>query len=151
MTSRSSVVVRARPDPDAPGRTVLRAEVVSVYDRLWALGLLSDAEREAADRVAISAETVARIGVASSLPGGGGGGDAPSERRLRAAGWLRETSDLLGAVETAWVIETCALAAWPVAPTRAEKAPGETIERLRAALARLAAWWEMRGARQDSA
>lgn len=53
---RGDVVVRDRPDPDNPNRTVRGAERRSGYDWLHARGVLSDAQREAADRYCVAHE-----------------------------------------------------------------------------------------------
>jgi hypothetical protein len=74
---RAHTVVRRRGDPDAPNRTILRAEVWCLHHALWAEGRLSDAQHEAADRLAMAVELI--HGGGSGL---GDGGRADPHTRL---------------------------------------------------------------------
>lgn len=53
---RPEVVVLDRPDPDAPNRTIRVAQRRAGYDWLHARGVLSDSQREAADKYCVAHE-----------------------------------------------------------------------------------------------
>lgn len=53
---RTDVVVADRADPDAPNRTVRAASRRAGYDWLHARGVITDAQREAADRYCVAHE-----------------------------------------------------------------------------------------------
>lgn len=110
------VVIRDRGDPDAPNRTIKRAEVYVLYHGLYADGFLSDAEHQAADRLAIAYEIV-EGGAGGYGPGGSSGnpyGRLPvSARALQAATDLRLAKETLGLEEYLFALCVCALNRWP--------------------------------------
>jgi hypothetical protein len=95
---RHRVVIRDRADPDAPNVTIRRAEVRVIYHVWWARGELSDAQHEAADRLAIAWEALQ----GSSCGMGTGGSGSPfgrmpiSQRQIQAAEDIRLAREALG-------------------------------------------------------
>lgn len=141
--------VKAAPDPDNPNANVMRAEIVSVYQRLWELGWLSDAEREAADRIAKAYEAVLACGSPlSSLLGGGnsghGYGRTPSERAMEASRLLRDVTRTVGMTKGQWTIEVCALNRWPVPPAEAQRA-ARSAAKLQRQLRAMVRRWRLDG------
>ena len=89
---RAAVVVDYRPDPDKPsGTPVLGARAVIIYDWMHAQGLLTDEQREAADRYLVRLEQASGA-VDTGAPRRSDGGDlspCPTERIVRALADLR--------------------------------------------------------------
>lgn len=94
-----TVVLGYRADPDKPQAPVIRAARAYVaYEALHSQGLLSDPEREAADRILIAAELITGSKSGEGKVGGGAFwqcGVAP--RMLQAAADLRQVSQTLDA------------------------------------------------------
>lgn len=99
--ARGEVMVPEKPraDPDNPNRSIMGAEVVCGYDRLWAFGLLTDDQREAADRL--------ERALAAIQGGKEGGADfsgvrlAPWQKGHPAARQIQAAADL--ATARAWL------------------------------------------------
>lgn len=129
------------PDIDRPNirdRSVKAARVRCIYADLWAEGRLSHGQREAADRVALQWEATQSHGATTG--GAGGGATAavsrcPAERRLQAAGDLREAQRLLGFRDMAWLVLVVVFNRWAEA--------GEDEGRLCRLLQALAEMWGM--------
>ncbi|MCX8003335.1 MAG: hypothetical protein N2688_00005 [Burkholderiaceae bacterium] len=85
---------------DVPGRRVTRAVRSPGYDRLWRRGVLSDAQREAADLYVRLCEqaTGARDSDAAQvrIDGGWLRGDGPTLAQMQAVARLRDANDALG-------------------------------------------------------
>jgi len=96
---RAAVVVDYRPDPDKPsGTPVLGARAVIIYDWMHAQGLLTDEQREAADRYLVRLEQASGA-VDTGAPRRSDGGDlspCPTERIVRALADLRRADEVLG-------------------------------------------------------
>jgi hypothetical protein len=137
---RHRVTIRDRGDPDAPNVTIRRAEVRVIYHELWARGLLTDAQHEAADRLSIALECV-EGGASGLAPGGGGSGPygrmPMSARAMQAAEDVRRAQDRLMPVEYQVAREVAAFNRWPA--MGADLAFGV----LRRALGSLADMWGM--------
>jgi hypothetical protein len=96
-----TAILTYRADPDKPNAPAIRGAAAYVaYDALWSDGVLTDTEREAADRIvnAVEAETGARWGQGSSAGGlahwerGG-----PTPLMLQASADLRALREVLDA------------------------------------------------------
>ena len=130
-----TAVVSYRADPDKPHAPAIRAaKALVAYEALHSNGLLSDPEREAADRIAIAAE---RVTGAKDMTGGGLRGRAfwecggVSAQAVQAASDLRAVQDNLdGATSDAVIRLVC-------------YGQGLFIARARAGLARMAVVWEI--------
>jgi hypothetical protein len=113
---RHRVVIRDRGDPDAPNTTIRRAEVRVIYHELWARGLLTDAQHEAADRLAIALECV-EGGASGLAPGGGGSGPYGrmpiSARAMQAAEDERRARERLSHSGWTMVRGVCGYNQWP--------------------------------------
>lgn len=133
--ANGTAVVSYRADPDKPNATAIRAaKALIAYEALHSNGLLSDPEREAADRIAIAAE---RVTGAKDMTGGGLRGRAfwecggVSAQAVAAAADLRAVQDNLdGATSDAVIRLVCC-------------GQGLFIARARAGLAAMAKYWEM--------
>ncbi len=130
------VVVRDRPDPEKPqGVAVRGARAVIIYEWLHAQGLLSDAQREAADRYLVQLERASgAVECRGERIRGGSGAGTPTERQVSALADLRGVDDVLGA-DVPLVREVIG---WNMEP-----AGGLDVARLRNALQRCACWWGM--------
>lgn len=115
--ARGETAVRDAPDPDAPNRTVRRAAVRVLYHGLWADGLLTDDQHEAADRllVALEAAQGARDGglppgirVAPHQQG------SPSARQVQATADLRLAREALGLVAWEDLVRFVGANLWPM-------------------------------------
>lgn len=140
---RAMLVLAA--DPRQPNRTIWRVQIVAVHDRLWRCGLLTDAEREAGDRLAAAVETLTRLSIPLGAADGGGAQRATRsvpEAAMRAAQSIREAAAELGAAEAEWACRVCAVGDWPAPPAEAERAADATVRLVRA-LHTLAARWRM--------
>lgn len=87
---RADVVVLDRPDPDQPNRTIRGASRRAGYDWLHARGVLSDVQREAADRYCVAHE---RLHGASSRDGATGH-RAPWQQGHPSAGQVQAAADI---------------------------------------------------------
>jgi len=96
---RGAVLIDYRPDPDKPsGTPVLGARAVIIYDWMHAQGLLTDEQREAADRYLVRLEQASGA-VDTGAPRRSDGGDlspCPTERIVRALADLRRADGVLG-------------------------------------------------------
>ena len=142
---RHRVVIRDRGDPDAPNVTIRRAEVRVIYHELWARGLLSDAQHEAADRLSIALECV-EGGASGLAPGGGGSGPYGrmplSARAMQAAEDVRRARETLSFAEYIIARYVCALNHWPgYKPEDGLPPAGDRV--LRGILRKLAHMWGM--------
>jgi hypothetical protein len=130
-----TALVSYRADPDKPNAPAIRgARAYVAYEALHSQGLLSDPEREAADRILIAAEAVtgARHGDGGGLRGRAfweTGGVSP--RMVQAAADLRAVRDNLDAATADAVIRLVV------------NGDGLFIARARAGLAHMARHWEM--------
>ena len=134
---RGELAVGYRADPSAPQGVDVRGASVRVwYHVAWIEGLLSDAHHEAADRYLVRLEQAqgAVEGSPSRLAGiGGQGGGGPTDRQVMALADLREADEVLG--PDARLIRQ-------VVGFNCTPAMGE-VTVVRAALQRLADYWEM--------
>ena len=133
-------------DPDAPNRTITRARVACHYDTAWRKGQISSAEREAADRYAI---TYDRSQGAQDRQGGPSTAANPWERTppltaLQAVASLTSAHKAMGNDAAALVKAYVALnqSAEAIAIKRHEDRK-VTMGRIKAALRRLAEHWGM--------
>jgi hypothetical protein len=141
---RGDVAVEDRPDPDEPNRTVRGAKARCHYDALHSRGGLSDAEREAADRYAVTSEMEAgardRSGVAVRVPPWQQG--HPLLTQVQAAAQLRGVHAAVGSDGAAllrmYVRDNSP--AGEIARRRHESEPA-VIGRIKAALTRAAEHW----------
>jgi hypothetical protein len=130
---RHRVVIRDRGDPDNPNATIRRAEVRVIYHVWWARGEITDAQHEAADRLAIAWEALQ----GSSCGMGTGGSGSPfgrmpiSQRQIQAAEDIRLAREALGPFFT----DTLCLAA--------HNQRSLDVKRARAAFGLLARMWKM--------
>jgi hypothetical protein len=130
-----TAVVGYRPDPDKPQAPAIRAARAYVaYEALHSRGLLSDPEREAADRILIAAEAVtgAKHGDGGGLRGRAFwecGGVSPM--MVQAAADLRAVGQVLDAATSDAVIRLVC------------HGQGLMIARARAGLAAMARHWGM--------
>lgn len=97
---RGDVATSYRPDPDRPGGVaVLGARAVIIYDWLHAQGLLTDEQREAADRYLVRLEQAGGA-VDTGAPRRGSGGELSPlclmDRIVRAREDLRNADAVLG-------------------------------------------------------
>lgn len=132
----ASVVVDYRPDPDRPqGAPVRGASVVIIYDWLHAQAMLSDSQREAADRYCVQMERAsgATEWRGERIPGANGAG-TPTERQVSALADLRGADEILG--RDVPLVRM-------VIGQNAEPPDGVPVTQLRTALQRLAVWWQM--------
>lgn len=130
-----TVVVSYRADPDKPNAPAIRAARAYVaYEALHSKGLLSDFEREAADRILVAAEAV------SGAKHGDGGGlrgrafwecGGVSPRMVQAAADLRAVRDSLDAATADAVMRLVC------------NGEGLLIARARAGLAHMGRVWKM--------
>ena len=93
------VVVAYRPDPDKPqGAPVMGARKVILYDWLHAHGMLTDGQREAADRYLVRLEQASGAVECRGerVVRGGGGQGTPTERQVSALADLRRADAVLG-------------------------------------------------------
>ena len=130
------VVVRDRPDPEKPqGVAVRGARAVIIYEWLHAQGLLSDPQREAADRYLVQLERASGAVECRGerIPGAGGYG-TPTERQVSALADLRLADEALG--EDRDLVR--GIVGWNCEPP-----DGVPLPRFRAALQRMADVWEM--------
>lgn len=130
------VVSTYRPDPEAPqGVPVKGARAVIIYEWLHAQGLLSDAQREAADRYLVQLERASGAVECRGerIPGGHGFG-TPTERQVSALADLRLADAALG--DDAQMVRT--VIGWNMEPPE-----GVDVPRFRAALQRIAETWGM--------
>jgi hypothetical protein len=130
-----TAVLTYRADPDKPHAPAIRAaKALVAYEALHSNGLLSDPEREAADRIAIAAE---RVTGAKDTSGGGLRGRAFWEsggitaEAVQAAADLRAVQDNLDLATSDAVIRLVCYG------------QGLFIARARAGLAAMARHWEM--------
>jgi hypothetical protein len=142
---RHRVTIRDRGDPDNPNATIRRAEVRVIYHELWARGLLTDAQHEAADRLSIALECV-EGGASGLAPGGGGSGPygrmPMSARAMQAAEDDRRARALLSLAEYMVAADVCAFNHWPGYKHEDGLPPGGDIA-LRIILGKLAHMWGM--------
>ena len=130
-----SVVLTYRADPDRPSAPAIRAARAYIaYEALHSQGLLSDAEREAADRILIAAELVTGAKMGNGAGWGGRafwecGGISP--RQVAAAADLRAVRDRLDAATSDAVVRLVC------------NGEGLFIARARAGLAFMAKLWGM--------
>jgi hypothetical protein len=130
-----TAILTYRPDPDKPNAPAIRAAVAYVaYEALWSNGLLTDTEREAADRICVAAELV----TGAKLGDGGGmrgrafwecGGVSP--RAVQAAADLRAVGEVLDAATSDAVIRLVC------------QGQGLFHARAKAGLAAMARYWNM--------
>lgn len=134
---RGAVLVDYRPDPDKPsGTPVMGARAVIIYDWMHAQGLLTDEQREAADRYLVRLEQASGA-VDTGAPRRGDGGDlspCATERVVRALADLRRADEVLG-VDRDMARE---IIGWNRPPQGEVDAP-----RFASAMGRLAAMWGM--------
>ena len=133
----SPVAVAYRPDPDKPqGAPVRGASVVIIYDWLHAQGLLTDEQREAADRYLVRMEQASgAVDVGAKRSSDGGDlSPCPTERVVRALADLRRADGALG-VDRDMVREVIG---WNRDPQG-----GLPLVRFQAALGRLVILWGM--------
>lgn len=130
------VAVAYRPDPDKPqGAPVRGACVVIIYDWLHAQGLLTDEQREAADRYLVRMEQASgAVECRGERIRGGGWQGTPTERQVSALADLRAADAMLGA--DAWLVRL-------VVGTNREPPDGVPVVRLATALGRIADIWGM--------
>ena len=130
-----TAVLTYRADPDKPNAPAIRAARAYVaYEALYSQGLLSDPEREAADRILVAAEAVtgAKHGDGGGLRGRAFwecGGVSP--RMVQAAADLRAVSEVLDAATADAVMGLVC------------NGSGLFRERARAGLAAMAKYWNM--------
>lgn len=133
--ANGTAVVSYRADPDRPNAPAIRAARAYVaYEALHSQGLLSDTEREAADRILIAAEAVT-----GACHGDGGGlrGRAfwetggVSPRMVQAAADLRAVGEVLDRATSDAVLRLVC------------NGEGLMVARARAGLAALAKHWNM--------
>lgn len=134
------VVAEDRADPDKPQGTPVRgARAVIVYEWLHAQRLLTDEQREAADRYLARLEQASgamdgardrnvEAGRNTGLPGG------PTDRQVAALADLRDADEVLGR-DRDMVRE---VVGWNREPEH-----GLNVAQFRTALQRLAEWWRM--------
>lgn len=136
---RAAVLVDYRPDPDKPqGAPVMGARAVIIYDWMHAQGLLTDEQREAADRYLVRLEQASGAvdrGAPRRSSDGGELSPCPTERIVRALADLRRADEVLG-VDRDMVRE---VVGWNRPPQG-----GIDGERLAVALGRLAGLWGKR-------
>lgn len=139
-------VVHDAADPDAPNRTITRARVACHYDTAWRKGQISAAEREAADRYAITHD---RAQGAQERQGGPTASSSPWERTppltaLQAVASLTSAHKAIGNDAAALVTAYVAFnqPAEAIAQRRREDRK-VTMGRIKAALHRLAEHWGM--------
>lgn len=135
---RGAVVVDYRPDPDKPsGTPVLGARAVIIYDWMHAQGLLTDEQREAADRYLVRLEQATGAVDAAPSRAGSGGDLSPlctGDRIVRALTDLRRADAVLG-VDRDMCME---IIGWNRPPQGGVDAP-----RFQAAMQRLSVLWGM--------
>ena len=130
-----TAVLTYRADPDKPNAPAIRAARAYVaYEALHSNGLLSDPEREAADRILVAAELVtgAKLGDSGGLGGRAFwecGGIGP--RAVQAASDLRAVGQVLDAATADAVIRLVC------------HGQGLMVARARAGLAAMAKHWQM--------
>lgn len=93
------VVVVDRPDPEKPQGTPVRgARAVIIYDWLHTHGMLTDEQREAADRYLVRLEQASGAVECRGdrVVRGGGGQGTPTERQVSALADLRRADAVLG-------------------------------------------------------
>jgi hypothetical protein len=133
-------------DPDSPARTIRRARVTCHYDTAWRKGQISDAEREAADRYAITCDRFA--GAKERHDGPVSTSRAwertPPMTALQASASLTEAHKAVGMDGAALLAKYVRdnLTAEAIAQRRNEDRK-LTMGRIRAALCRLAEHWGM--------
>jgi hypothetical protein len=127
-----TVVLTFRADPDKPAAPAIRgARAFIAYEALHSQGLISDPEREAADRILIAAELVtgARLGDGGGVAAWDRGGVSPSA--VAAAATLRAVGEVLDAATSDAVTRLVC------------NGQGLFIARARAGLAAMARHWGM--------
>lgn len=129
------VLVVDRPDPEKPQGTPVRgARAVIIYDWLHTHGLLTDEQREAADRYLVRLEQASgAVEAQGERVRGGSGQGTPTERQVSALADLRLADDALGADRDLVRL----VVGWNMEPE-----DGLPLATFRAALGRLAAMWE---------
>jgi len=133
--ANGTAVLTYRADPDKPNAPAIRAARAYVaYEALHSQGLLSDPEREAADRILVAAEAItgAKHGDGGGLRGRAFwecGGVSP--RMVQAAADLRAVGEVLDAATADAVIRLVC------------HGQGLFIARARMGLAAMARHWEM--------
>jgi hypothetical protein len=133
--NNGTAVVGYRADPDKPGAPAIRAARAYVaYEALHSQGLLSDEEREAADRILIASEACTG---ARWSPGSSTGSRAfwecggPTAVMVQAAADLRAVGEVLDVATSDAVIRLVC------------NGDGLFVARARAGLAALAKHWKM--------
>jgi hypothetical protein len=130
-----TAVLTYRADPDKPHAPAIRAaKALIAYEALWSQGLLTDMEREAADRICVAAERVsgAKDGDNGGLRGRAfweSGGISP--QAVAAAADLRAVGDVLDVATADAVIRLVC------------HGQGLFYQRAKAGLAAMAAHWRM--------
>lgn len=130
-----TAVLTYRPDPDKPNAPAIRAATAYVaYEALWSNGLLTDVEREAADRICVAAELVTG---AKTETGAGSGGRPHWDRCGFAQAALiaaRHLNDVDAVLDRATVDAVARLVC---------KGDDRFYHRAKAGLAAMAAHWGM--------
>lgn len=143
----ASVVVSDRADPDNPNRTIRGASRRSGYDWLHARGVISDTQREAADRYCVAHERMAGARehradmVSVRVPAWQQG--HPTLMQVQAAGDIREAHEAIGGDVNRTVLSAVVLSGRTLdalAVELSEPVPG-IVGRLRAVLDILAWRW----------
>lgn len=135
--STARVVSTYRPDPEAPSAPAIRgARAVIIYEWLHAQGLLSDPQREAADRYLVQLERAS--GAVEGRPDASGVRSnavmGPSDRQVAALADLRLADEALA--EDRDLVR--GIVGWNCEPPE-----GVPLVRFRAALQRVADVWGM--------
>lgn len=133
--STARVVSTYRPDPEAPqGVPVKGARAVIIYEWMHAQGLITDPQREAADRYLVQLERASGAVECRGERIRGGGFGTPTERQVSALADLRLADAALG--DDVQMVRT--VIGWNCEPPE-----GVDVPRFRAALQRMAETWGM--------